>query len=343
MCTTPRRRASKWVHYLDEPYKSEVAEFGPRVLKSGIRYEDGGLRLDVKADTPGRVVEQLFDVYGTSHAILTGVYGGIAGNPDPDYTAAMCKAYNDYTVEHWLAADRRFLLGIKVPLQDPQLAAREIDRLADHPQTCCVAFWGGSERIPFGQRWYDPIYEACQRHGLPIHVHPSTTTGIANHATSAAGMLTNYLQWHTALPQFYQAHLISLVLEGTFERFPAVRFAFVEGGFAWLPHVVWRMDKEYKALRQQAPRLRRLPSEYVRDHVKLASQPIEEPSKPAHLGQMLDMMGGDEALMYASDFPHYDFDPPSMIPKSLGETTRRRILHDNAAAFFKRGARRELA
>ena len=329
---TPNR--DEWAAYLDEPYRSEVAEFGLRVLKSGIRHEDGGLRWDVQADKPEQVIEQLLDRYGHRYAILTGNYGCVAGNPDPEYAAAICKAYNDYTVDKWLAADERFLMGIKVPLQDPQLAAAEIDRLADHPQAACVAFWGGSERIPFGQRWYWPIYEACERHGLPIHVHPSTTTGLANHATSAAGNLTNYLQWHVALPQFYQAHLISLVLEGVFERFPGLRFAFVEGGFGWLPHVVWRMDKEYKALRQQAPRLKRLPSDYVRDHVRLTTQPIEEPDKPGQLEQLIDMMGGPEVLMYASDFPHFDFDPPEVLPKRLGEEALRKILHDNAAAFF---------
>jgi predicted TIM-barrel fold metal-dependent hydrolase len=147
--------------------------------------------------------------------------------------------------------------------------------------------------------------------------------------------MTNYLQAHCALPQFYQSHLISLVLEGTFERFPRLRFAFVEGGFGWLPHVVWRMDKEYKALRQQAPLLKRLPSHYVGEHVRVASQPVEEPLGGARqLAQLLDMMGGPEMLLYASDFPHFDFDPPSVLPKSLGEEARRKILHDNAAEWF---------
>ena len=328
----PDREA--WAEHLDEPWASEFAESGRRQLKSGIRYEDGGMRLDASAETPADVVEQHLDRHGVAHCILTGNNGDVAGYPDPDYADALCRAFNDYTVERWLTADPRFLAGIKVPLQDPLLAAREIDRLADHPQMCCVLMWGGAERLPFGHRWYHPIYEAAQRHGLTIHVHPSTTTGIAAGATSAAGMLTNYLQCHAALPQFYQAHLISLVLEGVFVKFPRLRFAFVEGGFGWLPHVLWRMDKEFKALRQQAPMLQRLPSAYARDHVRVATQPIEEPGRPEHLGQLIDMMGGPEVLLYASDFPHFDFDPPSEVPRRLGEDARRKILHDNAAEWF---------
>ncbi len=324
----------QFVEHLEEPYRSEVAERGLRVLRSGSRFEDGGNRWDASASSPKAVREQLLDRYGHQYALLTGSYGPIAGIPDPEYAAAICRAYNAYTAEHWLTADSRYLMAIKVPMQDSQFAAAEIERWAGHPQVKAVSFWGGAERIPFGQRYYWPIYEAACRHQLPIHVHPATTATIASGATSAAGQVTNYLQMHVCLPQFYQAHLISLVLEGVFERFPELRFAFVEGGFGWVPHVVWRMDKEYKGLRQQAPVLRRLPSEYVRDHVKLTTQPIEEPHKARHLIELIDMMGGPEMLMYASDFPHWDFDPPNVLPKRLGEDALKRIHYTNAMEFF---------
>jgi len=331
--TSPTKE--EWLHYLDEPYRTEVAQWGLRSLKSGLRYEEGGNRWDASARNHQEVKEQLLDRYGHTYALITGNYGSIAGIPDPDYVDALCRAYNDYTAEQWLAKDNRYQMAIKVAMQDPNLAAREIERWAGHPQVKAISFWGGAERIPFGQRHYWPIYEAADRHRIPIHVHPATTATIASGASSAAGQLSNYLQMHVSLPQFYQAHLVSIVLEGVFERFPNLRFAFVEGGFGWVPHVVWRMDKEYKGLRQQAPILRRLPSEYVRDHVKLTTQPIEEPVKSEHLGQIIDMMGGPEMLMFASDFPHWDFDEPTVLPKRLGEDAIQKILYKNAAEFFE--------
>jgi predicted TIM-barrel fold metal-dependent hydrolase len=215
-----------------------------------------------------------------------------------------------------------------------------------HPGFIGVCFPGTAQRIPFGQRYYWPIYEAAERHDLPIHFHPSTTSVIANFASTAAGMASTYLESHTSLPQFYQAYLISFIFEGVFERYPGLRIAFVEGGFGWLPHVLWRMDKEFKTLRQQAPYLKRLPSEYIRDHVRLTTQPIEEPKKPEHLFRMFELIfetcGSDEVIMWASDFPHFDFDEPTVVPKALGETTRRKILYDNAAAFFKLPPRAEI-
>ncbi len=323
-----------WPQYLEEPYRSEFLRHGMRSLLSGIRYEDGGGRWDASAAKPEHVQEQLLDRYGHRFALLTGNNGSVAGSPDPDYAAAVCKAYNNFTIEKWLPVDDRFMMSMMVPQQDPALAVREIERLAGHPRIKSIEFWGAAERIPFGQRFYYPIYEAAERHGLPIHVHPSTINTIAAPATSAAGNVTNYLQAHCSLPQFYQAHVISLVLEGVFEMFPGLKFALIEGGYSWAAHVVWRMDKEYKGLRQQAPRLRRLPSEYVRDHVRFGTQPIEEPAKSSHFLHLVDMLGGPEMLVFCSDFPHWDFDEPTVLPKRLGEDALRKILHDNAVEFF---------
>jgi len=87
--------------------------------------------------------------------------------------------------------------------------------------------------------------------------------------------------------------------------------------------------------------LKQLPSEYIKDHVRLGTQPLEEPKRPTDLVKMIELIhdtcGSDEVLVYASDFPHYDFDPPAVLPKALGETALRKILHDNAASFFRWG------
>jgi predicted TIM-barrel fold metal-dependent hydrolase len=255
--------------------------------------------------------------------------------PDADYAAAVCRAINDWTIATWLPVDSRYKAGIHVPLQDPQLAADEIDRLGSHPDVVAVCVSGTASRIPLGQRYFWPIYAAAERNDLAIHFHPSTTSVIANTASTVAGMASTYLESHTALPQFYQAYLISMVFEGVFEKFPGLRVMFIEGGVSWLVHVMWRMDKEYKALRQQAPHLKRLPSAYVLDHVRLGTQPIEEPLKPGQLLQIFDMIHADRTLVYASDYPHFDFDPPTVLPKDLSDTTRQRILHDNACEWLR--------
>jgi predicted TIM-barrel fold metal-dependent hydrolase len=338
----PELTREQWVAYLPEPYKSEVARYGTRSIRSGIRTEDGGLRRDLLGEIDGLRLRDpefysrnLFDRYNIRYGILSGGAGPTAGIPDPDYTAAIAQAMNNYYLENWLPRDERFLLTIHITQADPALAVREIERLAGTPRVVAVSFHATANRIPFGNRYYWPIYEACEKHGLPLHIHPSTTATIANAAMTPAGQCPTYLESHVCMPQFYMAQVASFVFGGVFEKFPGLRVMLVEGGISWLPHLLWRMDAEFKGLRHQAPFLKRMPSEYVLEQVRLASQPVEEPQKPEHLLQIFEMMDAHNLLMYASDFPHWDFDEPAKLPRALKPETRRRILHDNACELLK--------
>ena len=327
--------------YLDEPYRSEVARFGYRKLFPGIRWEDGGSRADATApdgrrggSDPAWTAEDHLDRRGIARAVLSHNSGAVAGIPDPDYAAAVCRATNDAALAYWLAADDRYLMTACVALQDPQQAAAEVERLGGHPRVVAAGIFATAHRIPLGQRFYWPLFAAAERAGLPLHVHPSTTSVIANAASLPTGMATNYLQSHTCLPQFYMSDLVSLVLEGVFERFPGLRVILVEGGVSWLPHVMWRMDKEYQALRHEAPFLRRLPSAYVRDHVRLTTQPIEEPPRARQLVQIYEMVDAARTLLFASDYPHFDADEPGCLPKQLGPEVLERIYWRNAIELF---------
>src|SRR3712207_9312632 len=63
-----------------------------------------------------------------------------------------------------------------------------------------------------------------------------------------------------------QNQVISLVVEGVFERFPALKVILIECGFAWLPSVGWRLDTHWKTLKSEVPHLTRAPSEQIRQH-----------------------------------------------------------------------------
>ena len=340
----PNPTHEEWLEFLDEPYRTEVARYGPRRVNSGLRFEEGGSRWDlqepingIRPSEPAFYSTQLFDRYGIQAGLLSGNNGLVAGIPDPDYVEALARALNDYYLERWIPADPRFNLSLRVAQQDPAEAVRVIDRLGDHPRVVSVSVFVTANRIAFGERFYWPLYEAAQRHNLPLHFHPSTTAVIANAASTAAGMATTYLESHVCLPQFYMAQVASMVLNGVFEKFPRLRVGLIEGGISWLPHLLWRMDSEFRGLRQQVPFLKRMPSEYVRSNVRLATQPLEEPDNPKYLGQIFDMVGGDDIVMYASDFPHWDFDEPDRIGRALPGADLDKIMHGNAAEFFNLG------
>src|SRR5206468_6617292 len=119
-------------------------------------------------------------------------------------------------------------------------------------------------------------------------------------------------------------------------RFPDFKVVLVEGGVSWLPALMWRLDQSYKGLRYEVPWLKKKPSEYLRDHVRITSQPLERPDNDQHLLQVLEMMDAEHLLMFSSDYPHWDFDSPKHAFPKLPETMRRRIFSENAREFYSK-------
>jgi predicted TIM-barrel fold metal-dependent hydrolase len=136
-----------------------------------------------------------------------------------------------------------------------------------------------------------------------------------------------------------QAQLTSLVSGGVFERFGALRVVLLECGFAWLPFLLWRFDKDWKAVWREVPWVRRRPSEYVREHVRLTTAPAHLPADPAVLARIGDLMPVTEMLLYASDHPHRHGGGIEPLLDVLDDAGRRAILAGNAAALYGLGTR----
>lgn len=326
--------------YLDEPWKGQVSQFG---LRSPLTYGPPGQahREDTykpiganAAAEPEQLSAAFLDAYHIEYAILTGSLYGISVHCDPDYSAAVAAAYNDHLVEQWLPKSAKYKGAMTVSTQDPLQAAEEIERIGGHPDIVQISLSSGT-RIPYGQRYYYPIYEAAERHGLPIALLPGTEGGGISNPPTAAGYVSDYLQFHTALPQSLMAHMISIVGEGVCEQFPSLKFIIAGGGVSWLPHLMWRMDRNYKALRMTVPLLKKLPSQYIRDHFYLTTQPIDESDNPDHIRQLFDMTDAEHMLLFASGYPNWDFDDPRQILPGLSDETRRNIFYRNAKQLFK--------
>jgi predicted TIM-barrel fold metal-dependent hydrolase len=272
------------------------------------------------------------DRYDIDYAVLTGP-GLIPMANDADYLNAIASAYNDCTIDAWLPVSDRFRGSILINGDDPQGAVAEIHRCAGQGAFVQVIV-GSATRRPLGQREFHPVYEAASEAGLPIAIHPGTEGAGTAWPPTPVGWPSRYMEWHNILPIGFMAQINSIVTEGVFEKFPTLRFVAIEGGIAWLPHLMWRMDKNYKALRDTAPWLKRLPSEYILDHVVLTTQPIEEPANSQHMVQILEMIQGERTVMFSSDYPHWDFDNPDVILPGITPEMRRRILGGTAMQVY---------
>ena len=280
--------------------------------------------------------EEHLDRWNIDVALLTGPppFYGYSGLPDPDWAAALCRAFNDWTIEHWLERDERVVNAILVSPSDPAQAAEEIDRLGDRADTAAVMVPLGTS-MPYGNRFYHPIWEACERHGLPAISHVGGGGGATRTTPTPVGYPTYYMESRMSRPYAASAHAASLICEGVFEKFPGFKFALIEVQQFWAVPVMWHMDSDWKGLRDQTPWLKRLPSEYFRDHIRIGTQPMHEPEKPEQMYQMLEMLHADETLIYCSDFPHFDWNDPVTVFPKLPEELHRRIFADNAVEMLR--------
>jgi predicted TIM-barrel fold metal-dependent hydrolase len=300
------------------------------VLRDDARAPDGS----APGADPAFTAHQLLDAHGIDRAVLIGgEVLGLGAMPDPDAAATIASAYNDWLAATWLVADERYRANLVVGAQDPHLAAQEIRRAGAN--TGFVAVLLPLTNILMGQRHYYPIYEAAAELGLPITVHPNSGEGIFRTSPPmAGGTPTYYVEWHTGLSQVFQANVISLVCQGVFERFPTLKVVLTEGGLGWIPDVIWRLDKNVKGLRDEVPWIKRLPSEYIADHVRFTTQPLPEPKRRHHLHVLCEIAQAERTLMFSSDYPHWDFDDPRHALTALPAEIRQRVSVDNAVETY---------
>jgi len=327
--------------YLPSVWRERIGTRGPSIGKRAMENVRGHIIAEdminpatgLPADDPAWVGRELFDKYGVNLGVLTSHILWVSSHPDVNLASAVASAFNDWTLDRWVRPDPRFKGSIIVTPQDPQAAVAEIDRLGDDPGMVQVLVFTGAN-APYGQRRYHPIWAAAERHGLPVAIHGGgDTVGISPTSTSV-GPIAYYTEHHTLISQGAQVHLVSMVAEGVFEKFPKLRVLFVELGFAWLPFIMWQLDKDFKGNRSELPWLKRLPSEYILDQVRFTTQPIAEPRRPEELLHLFDMIEAERTLLYSSDYPHWDFDNPQQAFKDVPPALRRRIFVDNALALY---------
>ena len=327
------------VEYLGPAARRSLERYGrrtPRITEWYPRVRNAGMRVDAWPGKPGHIWgsdpettrAQLLDEFGVDFAVLE-VLSGQDCYDDADFAADWNFAINQWQLERWLEFDERFLGTIAVPHEYPDLAVAEIERRAADPRFVAVLM-PSSAMEPLGSRKYWPIYEAATAHGRPIAFH---TGGYADYR--GAGRPSFYLEYHVSNGIVMQSQLAGMVAGGMFKAIPGVRAVMTECGVAWAAALRWALDSAWELMRDDMPALERRPSEYLRDHVWFTTQPIEEPADAEHLVYAISQAQLEDRLLFATDYPHWDFDSPTQaLPRALPPDLRRAILCENALALY---------
>lgn len=277
------------------------------------------------------------DEFAIDYSLLTPGSAAMATINHDQTAVSLMYAGNDYVIDTWVDADPRLLPVAMVAHHRPDLAAEEIDRMAGH-DVVAVQFPAAGLIPPAGHHRYDPIYAAAEDHGLTINMH-SADEQMAMTFPIQFQWAETFTEAHAfSFPIESMWHLISLTCRGVFERFPALQFVFQEPGFEWLPWMMWRLDDHYFQCSDDLPMLTKRPSEYIREQCFFTTQPLGHTENTTAMASIMDIAGGAETIMYSSDHPHPDFDPPAEVlghaRVGLDDEAIRGIMGETAASLY---------
>jgi len=255
----------------------------------------------------------------------------LARQPDAAYALAVAQAYNRWILDRYLTTERGFYGGILAAPQDPEGSAREIERYARAEHVVGVVLPTSGVDPLWGDRRYDPIYQAAEAANLAVMYHAGGTLllpVLPFHLRQYDSWFSQHTYSHNIA---LMAALTNLLSTGVPVRFPRLRMIFIEAGISWVLHLMQRLDWAWEQYRDEHLPLVEAPSAYMRRKMYYATQPIEEPASPHDIAEVIRLIGGEETVLFASDYPHHDFDHPKKVYDiPVPADVKRRIMGENA-------------
>jgi predicted TIM-barrel fold metal-dependent hydrolase len=300
------------------------------------------LRTSEKTD-PGRIRdvqlgERWMDAMGVDYSCLfpTGMLN-IGLHPQKEMEVDLCWSYNRWLTEKVLPeSNGRFYSSLCLPFSDPDASLRQVETFG-HRKGVSGFMVTSVRNIQVNDNGLMKVYRAMEERGLTLSFHSGP-----NWNEPVFRACNRFLSVHALGFSFYNIlHCTNWVINGLSERFPKLPVIWIEAGLAWIPFLMQRLDHEYMMRPSEAPLLKKKPSDYMRE-MYYSTQPIEIQDREA-MECTFRMMNAETQLLYASDYPHWDFDLPSTIYDLpfLSDKAKHNILGGTAARLFKLPPRNE--
>jgi predicted TIM-barrel fold metal-dependent hydrolase len=250
-------------------------------------------------------------------------------HPVREMEVELSTAYNRWIVEQVLPHEPRMKAMLYLPFNTPAAAEAMVKRFLGAPGV--VGFLVTSTRYqPVHANEYMRLYAMLEEAEMPIGFHAHH-----NWNNEYTRQLNRFISMHAiSFVLSNLVHMTNWIINGLPERFPKLKVMWIESGLAWVPFLMQRLDNEYLMRVSEAPLLKRLPSDYMRD-MFYTMQPMET-SNLKLLEGTFDAIRAETQLLYASDWPHWDFDVPARLfdLPFLDDRSKRNILGYNAARLF---------
>ena len=257
---------------------------------------------------------------------------------DPQFSQAMCRAFNEWAWETFGAFNDRLVPMACVAPADLDGAIAEIQRCASlgFRGIClpCKPVFGppNHEDSNYNLREFEPLWDCIDDVDLPVTFHISTGRDPRT-ARSQGGAVINYTV-HSLSPAMEP--IANICASGVAERHPNLRFGVIEAGIGWVPWMLGAMDEAYRKHHMWVqPKLELLPSEYFRRQGFASFQDDRVGLDLAREYGLIDN------FLWANDFPHHEGSWPyssQAIERTMGKLTdaeRAKILGLNTARIFK--------
>ena len=342
-----------WADLIDAPYRSRApravqdnrgytfimidGKLTPKPVGKGCSFV-GAPRSHSPQPTTGMVDPKQrlkdMDLEGIDTAVLFGTspFLSLPFVEDKDLAGAVARVYNDWLAQY-CGADPRRLKGVAaVAIQDPVESVNELRRAVEKLKFVAVA----APPISASRKNLDdpelfPFFAEAERLNVPVCIHVGAGDGVP-----AATERFDHPFFTHAMAHPFEQMIASLcvVAGGLLERFPRLKFAFMEAGCGWVPYWMERLDEHYEILQPTVPWLKKPPSEYMKSGQMFYSFEMEEKMLP-YVAEFV----GAERLVFATDYNHSDSKFPHTVEevmerKDLSDTLKAKIMGENAAKLY---------
>lgn len=256
---------------------------------------------------------------------------------DPEFEAALFRAYNRYVAAQCSHAPKRLKWSGLLPLCAQREAFEAIEEMQRLGARAAVVFGSVGERM-LSDPSFLPVWDEFARARLPLCVHmgmsypPLAQLGRSIYDGHIIGM---------SLPA--QLAFMAVVGHGMLDRYPDLKVAFLEFGAEWIFYMVSRMD-HYLPLDRGAhpmglsmPNAADLPRQSIRDYVKSGRIFIAAEADDRMLMQLFELIGEDQVL-FSSDFPHGEGRDNAAMEilerKDISEVQKQKLLYYNTVRLF---------